>query len=64
MIGNFLKRMEEKSRNPEHIVKLREARQEIADKDKALAEKDNVIERLQQENRELKGRLGITGEEC
>ena len=64
MIGNILKRMEEKSRNPENLVKLREARQEIADKDKALAEKDNVIERLQQENRELKGRLGITGEEC
>ena len=57
MIGNVLKRMEEKSRNPENVVKLREARQEIAEKDK-------TIERLQQKNRELKERLGITDEEC
>ena len=57
MIGNFLKRMEEKSRNPEHAVKLREARQEIA-------EKDGIIERQQQEIKELKERLGITDEEC
>ena len=57
MIGNVLKRMEEKSRNPENVVKLREARQEIAEKDK-------IIERLQQKNRELKERLGITDEEC
>ena len=71
MIGNFLKRMEEKSRNPEHVVKLREARQEIAEKDvalakkdEALADKDKLIERQRQEIRELKERLGITGEEC
>ena len=57
MIGNILKRMEEKSRNPENLVKLREARKEIT-------EKDNIIERLQQENKELKERLGITGEDC
>ena len=57
MIGNFLKRMEEKSRNPGHVVKLREARQEISEKDK-------IIERLQQENKELKERLGINDEEC
>ena len=57
MIGNILKRMEEKSRNPEHVVKLREARQEISEKDK-------IIERLQQENKELKERLGINDEEC
>ena len=57
MIGNILKRMEEKSRNPEHVVKLREARQEISEKDK-------IIERLQQENKQLKERLGITDEEC
>ena len=64
MIGNFLKRVEEKSRNPENVVKLREARQEIAEKDEALADKDKLIERIQQENRELKERLGITDEEC
>ena len=57
MIGNFLKRMEEKSRNPENLVKLREARKEITEKDK-------IIERLQQENKELKERLGINDEEC
>ena len=57
MIGNFLKRLEEKSRNPEHVVKLRQARQEIA-------EKDNVIKRQQQEIEQLKERLGITDEEC
>lgn len=57
MIGNILKRMEEKSRNPENLVKLREARKEITEKDK-------IIERLQQEIKELKERLGITGEEC
>ena len=57
MIGNFLKRMEEKSRNPENLVKLREARQEITEKDK-------IIERQQQEIQELKERLGITGEDC
>ena len=57
MIGNFLKRMEEKSRNPENVVKLREARKEITEKDK-------IIERQQQENKELKERLGITDEEC
>ena len=57
MIGNILKRMEEKSRNPENVVKLREARQEISEKDK-------IIERLQQENKELKERLGINDEEC
>ena len=62
MIGNFLKRMEEKSRNPEHAVKLREARQEIAEQAKALAEKDNVIERQQQEIKELKEQLGIADE--
>ena len=57
MIGNFLKRMEEKSRNPENLVKLREARQEITEKDK-------IIERQQQEIKELKERLGITDEDC
>ena len=57
MIGNFLKRLEEKSRNPENVVKLREARQEITEKDK-------IIERLQQQNKELKERLGINDEEC
>ena len=62
MIGNFLKRMEEKSRNPEHVVKLREARQEIAEQAKALAEKDSVIERQQQEIKELKEQLGIADE--
>ena len=71
MIGNFLKRMEEKSRNPENVVKLREARQEIAEKDVALAKKDEVladkdklIERQRQEIKELKERLGITDEDC
>ena len=64
MIGNFLKRMEEKSRNPENLVKLRKARQEIADKDASIAEKNEIIERLQQQNKELKERLGITDEEC
>ena len=63
MIRNFLKRMEEKSRNPENVVKLREARQEIADKDKALAEKDHVIERQKQEIKELKDRLSTNGHE-
>ena len=57
MIGNFLKRMEEKSRNPENVVKLRQARQEITEKDK-------IIERLQQQIKELKERLGITDEDC
>ena len=64
MIGNILKRMEEKSRNPENVVKLRQARQEIAEQAKALAEKDNVIKRQQQEIKELKERLGINDEEC
>ena len=49
--------MEEKSRNPEQVVKLREARQEITEKDK-------IIERQQQEIKEIKERLGITGEDC
>ena len=57
MIGNILKRMEEKSRNPERAVTIRKLRKENA-------EKDGIIERLQQENRELKERLGITGEDC
>ena len=64
MIGNFLKRMEEKSRNPENVVKLREVRKEIAEKDAALAEKAEIIERQQQQIKELKERLGITDEEC
>ena len=57
MIGNLLKRMEEKSRNPERAVTIRKLRKENA-------EKDGIIERQQQENRELKERLGITGEDC
>ena len=58
MIGNFLKRIEEKSRNPEqrrhNSEKLR----------KENPEKDGIIERQQQEIKELKERLGINDEEC
>lgn len=57
MIGNFLKRIEEKSRNPEHFVTIRKLRKENA-------EKDGIIERQQQEIKELKERLGINDEEC
>ena len=65
MIGNFLKRMEEKSRNPENLVKLREARQEIADKDASISEKNEIIERLQQQNQRTQGAdWASTDEEC
>ena len=57
MIGNFLKGIEEKSRNPEHVVTIRKLRKE-------KAEKDGITERQQQEIKELKERLGITDEEC
>ena len=57
MIGNFLKRMEEKSRNPEHVVTIRKLRKENA-------EKDGIIERQLQAIKELRERLGITYEDC
>lgn len=64
MIGNFLKRMEEKSRNPENVVKLREAHELLDEQGKALAEKDDLIEQQKQEIEKLKERLGTNGQEC
>ena len=54
MIGNFLKRMEEKSRNPENVVTIRKLRKDNAGK-------DEIIERRQ---KEIKERLGIADEDC
>ena len=57
MLANYLKRKEKEARNPETVVKLNEAR-------RINEEKDKVIARLEQENKELRDRLGLNDEDC
>lgn len=78
MLANYLKRKEHEARNPETVVKLKEAQtlleeqqqalakkdEVLAQKEKALAQKDEAFAKLQQENKELREQLGLNGDHC
>ena len=57
MLGHYLKRKEQEARNPETVVKLKDAR-------RLNEEKDEVIAKLQHEIKELRDRLGLNDEDC
>ena len=57
MLADFLKRREYEARNPETVLKLKEA-------ERLLAEEREANARLQQENKELRERLGLNDDDC
>ena len=57
MLADYLKRREHEARNPETVVQLKEAR-------KIIEQRDESIARLEQENKELRDRLGLNDEDC
>ena len=59
MLANYLKRKEQEARNPETVVQLKEARRLNEEKDKVIADNEETIARLEQENKDLKDRLGL-----
>ena len=64
MLANYLKRKEHEARNPETVVKLKEAHRLLAEKDEAIAEKDEDIAKQRRQINQLRHRLGLKDDDC
>ena len=64
MLADFLKRREYEARNPETVLKLKEAERLLAEAREANAQKEEKLTRLKQKSEELKDQLIVQQSEA